>query len=196
MDNKKNKPKFEQNRQRILDAASELFLSGGLSALSVRAIATQAGVSTIGIYSHFDGKQGILDALYIEGFERVIQIMDVDTAGLNKEQQLQQYCHAYLDVAEQFSAHYALIFGAANEVYQPSEEAHAVAVQAFKTLLNLTKAMNQAPISDSQLRQKALQIWAVLHGFVELQKHETAQAIDFDGWRELAISSVLTLLLG
>ena len=56
---------------RILAAASELFLEGGVRALSVRAMANRAGVSTIGIYSHFNGKQGILDALYIEGFEHI-----------------------------------------------------------------------------------------------------------------------------
>ena len=66
---------MSQTRERILHAAGELFLEGGLQALSVRAIAARAGLSTIGIYSHFDGKQGILDALYIEGFERLYRSM-------------------------------------------------------------------------------------------------------------------------
>ncbi|MEM6604761.1 MAG: TetR family transcriptional regulator, partial [Pseudomonadota bacterium] len=56
------------NKERILLAASKLLASGGLASLSVRAIATEAGLSTIAIYSHFQGKQGVLDALYIEGF--------------------------------------------------------------------------------------------------------------------------------
>ncbi|MFT6991153.1 MAG: AcrR family transcriptional regulator, partial [Paraglaciecola sp.] len=61
----------------ILQAATELFLEGGSSALSVRAISKRAGVSTIGIYSHFNGKQGILDELYIEGFEKIFSIVDI-----------------------------------------------------------------------------------------------------------------------
>ena len=62
-------------RTKILNAASELFLEGGGDALSVRAISKRAGLSTIGIYSHFQGKQGILDALYIEGFNHVREAM-------------------------------------------------------------------------------------------------------------------------
>ena len=67
---------MSSNKANILEAASKLFLEGGSGALSVRAIAKQAGVSTIGIYSHFEGKQGILDALYIEGFELVSRLID------------------------------------------------------------------------------------------------------------------------
>ena len=64
------------NKANILRSATELFLDGGVRALSVRAIAARAGVSTMGIYSHFQGKQGILDALYIEGFELVSAAME------------------------------------------------------------------------------------------------------------------------
>ena len=75
-------------RQKILEAASALFLKGGTNALSVRAIAEGAGMSTIGIYSHFKGKQGILDALYIEGVELVEKEMKAadgkSTAGFTK----------------------------------------------------------------------------------------------------------------
>ena len=56
---------MSNNKEKILEAASVLFLKGGSAALSVRAIAKAAGVSTIGIYSYFEGKQGILDVLYI-----------------------------------------------------------------------------------------------------------------------------------
>ena len=65
----------KDTRQKILEAASTLFLKGGTHALSVRAIAEGASMSTIGIYSHFKGKQGILDALYIEGFTLVDEMM-------------------------------------------------------------------------------------------------------------------------
>ena len=54
---------MKPGKENILQAASELFLEGGSAALSVRAIARRAGVSTMGIYSHFEGKQGSLDAL-------------------------------------------------------------------------------------------------------------------------------------
>ena len=67
--------KMITNKGKILQAATTLLLEKGLAGMSVRAIAKLAGVSTIGIYSHFQGKQGILDALYIEGYQHVGEAM-------------------------------------------------------------------------------------------------------------------------
>ena len=47
------------SKSKILMAASELFAENGAGGLSVRAISGRAGLSTIGIYNHFNGKQGI-----------------------------------------------------------------------------------------------------------------------------------------
>ena len=48
----------------------------------MRAISKRAGLSTIGIYNHFNGKQGILDALYIEGFQMVMTAIRVEDKSL------------------------------------------------------------------------------------------------------------------
>ena len=89
-----SKTNAHQNRDKILHAVSELFLVGGLASLSVRSIAKKAGLSTIGIYSHFEGKQGILDALYIEGFERVGAAMQEALGIADAEQQITTACTA------------------------------------------------------------------------------------------------------
>ena len=65
----------DEQGQRILEAASELLSKEGASALSVRRIATAAGCSTMGLYSRFGGKDGVVDELYAEGFERLIAAM-------------------------------------------------------------------------------------------------------------------------
>ena len=71
------------NRQRILDAAHAVFAESGLAGLSVRAIAARAGLSTIGVYSHFKGKCGILLALYADGFARLGDAADIPPAVAN-----------------------------------------------------------------------------------------------------------------
>ena len=38
----------------------------------MRRIAAAAGCSTMGLYSRFGGKDGVVDELYAEGFERLI----------------------------------------------------------------------------------------------------------------------------
>ena len=183
-----------ETRKKILSAASQLFLRGGLAGLSVRAIAREAGVSTIGIYSHFDGKQGILDSLYIEGFQRVAAAMEqASKAGdehTDSRARVLLACNAYLDVAEQYSAHYRLIFGAADDQYQPSAEARDEAERAFKGLLSLTAQTLPNDATPAEVRQRAIKTWAILHGHVGLRQHAVSGQIDMAEWRQWALDAV------
>lgn len=183
------------NRTKILQAASDLFLQGGLQALSVRAIAKLAGVSTIGIYSHFEGKQGILDALYIEGFEKVAAAMDVDEqASLGSSARVLAACQNYWAVAEQYSAHYQLIFGAADNNYTPSPEAQAVAARAFKGLLELAAQTLPNTADPHEIQMHAIKVWAIVHGFVGLKNHAIADELNVVDWRSLALDAVVESL--
>lgn len=49
----------EQTRQRVVEAAYQLFIEQGYSATSIRQIGQRAGVTTGGIYAHFEGKEHI-----------------------------------------------------------------------------------------------------------------------------------------
>ena len=50
-------------RQRILEAALELFSVQGFEATSISQIASAVGIRKASLYSHFENKQAILDAL-------------------------------------------------------------------------------------------------------------------------------------
>ncbi len=56
-----------ETRQRLLDAAAELFAERGIEGSSVDAIAERADRTSGAIYDHFDGKEGLLFAL-LEGW--------------------------------------------------------------------------------------------------------------------------------
>ncbi len=53
----------------LLEAAEEILATEGPSALTVRKVATCAGIAPMGVYSRFSGKQGLLEALFVKGFE-------------------------------------------------------------------------------------------------------------------------------
>lgn len=61
----------EQNRQRILRAASEVFTARGLQA-TLDDVARQAGVGVGTVYRRFPDKEALVDALFEEGFGRVV----------------------------------------------------------------------------------------------------------------------------
>jgi AcrR family transcriptional regulator len=184
------------NKEKILDAASMLFLRGGSAALSVRAIAKAAGVSTIGIYSHFEGKQGILDALYIEGFEAVDRAMSVLEPGLSPVDAVLRAASNYLDLAESRPAHYNLIFGESDSSYVPGSDARLAGAAAFNK--NVALAANLLPDSVSRHDQEfaAMKVWSVLHGAVALAHHAVVEIVDMADWREQVLDTVLLVAEG
>ncbi|PWF46036.1 TetR/AcrR family transcriptional regulator [Massilia glaciei] len=176
---------MDDAKTRILAASSELFLEGGYDALSVRAIAARAQMSTIGIYNHFQGKQGILDALYAEGFERVVCGMDVQDP--DPRAALLHACSNYLEIAERYPAHYDLIYGKSDSAYTPSPAASAVGTRAFDMLHALIARLVPAGTGGAARLDAAMQIWSVVHGFVSLRRHSIAEVVPMDHWHERAL---------
>ncbi|MFK7977545.1 MAG: TetR/AcrR family transcriptional regulator [Halioglobus sp.] len=187
---------MNSSKENILHAASELFLEGGTHALSVRAIAKRAGVSTMGIYSHFEGKQGILEALYIEGFEAVDNAMSVFDQGLAPREAVLAAANNYFDLAERSPAHYSLVFGPSDAGYTPSDAAQQAGAKAFGKLLLLAKTALPEVASDEEAQMAAMRTWSMLHGAVSLRQHAIAEFVQMQNWREEVLESVLMLFDG
>ena len=60
----------------LLKAADTLLASEGASALTVRRIATEAGMSTMNVYSRFGGKDGVVEHLFLQGFALLAEAMN------------------------------------------------------------------------------------------------------------------------
>ena len=67
----KKHPKRTVSRVRILDAAASLFREQGYAAVSLRAIAAEAGMKSGSIYYHFGSKEEIVTEVLNLGIERV-----------------------------------------------------------------------------------------------------------------------------
>lgn len=66
----------QQTRQKIIDAAFEMFASDGYEATSIAAVADKAEVSKGLIYHYFDSKQQVLEAIFDQMVEVGDQILD------------------------------------------------------------------------------------------------------------------------
>jgi len=185
---------MKDTKTKILDAASELFLQGGSNALSVRAISKRAGMSTIGIYSHFQGKQGILDALYIEGFERVSEAMDVLEPDSIPREAVLQASRNYLDVAEKYEAHNRLIFGESDGSYVPSKPAQEIGAKAFFSLVKVVATLLPEETTLEKKQDAALQIWSLMHGFISLKQHAISNIVDMSDWKTRVIKALEILI--
>ncbi|MGB0566263.1 MAG: TetR/AcrR family transcriptional regulator [Alteromonas macleodii] len=179
----------KDTRQKILDAASALFLKGGTNALSVRAIAKGAGMSTIGIYSHFKGKQGILDALYIEGFELVEREM-LAADGNTAAEKVINGCERILSFSEAYTAHYQLIFSSNLKDYTPCDDAAEVSEKVFNTFTTLTTTLIKKDLSTDDKQNMAMQLWALSHGYITLSQHNISNRLADSNWKERALQAI------
>ena len=66
----------EATREALLDAAETLLAALGPDAVSVRAVADKAGVSTRAVYSVFGSKPGLMGALAARGFHRLADLVN------------------------------------------------------------------------------------------------------------------------
>ena len=55
----------------LLSSAADILETEGPDGLSVRRIAAAAKVAPMGVYNHFESKFGIVEALFVQGFERL-----------------------------------------------------------------------------------------------------------------------------
>jgi AcrR family transcriptional regulator len=94
--------KAEQTRAGIVDAAMTLFRAGGYDATTMRAIATEAGVSLGSAYYYFSGKEELVQAFYDQ-----IQVEHAAAAEQSLEQpsfadRLRGVMESFIEVAEPF----------------------------------------------------------------------------------------------
>jgi AcrR family transcriptional regulator len=62
-------------RDRILDAAEELFAERGLAGTAVRDISNQVGLTPASLYNHFSGKQSLYEAVLDRGVRPLVGLM-------------------------------------------------------------------------------------------------------------------------
>ncbi|WP_339531621.1 TetR/AcrR family transcriptional regulator [Pseudomonas mucidolens] len=73
--NSPGRPKDMAKRQAILDAAQTLFLSNGYASTSMDAVALEAGVSKLTVYSHFTDKETLFTAAVVTKCEEQLPVM-------------------------------------------------------------------------------------------------------------------------
>ena len=86
---RKTKEDAEITRQRIINAAREVFLIKGVSRTSLEQIATYAGVTRGAVYWHFANKTELFHAMRDQVFLPLIDRMD-DTLLLNLDKEMSQ----------------------------------------------------------------------------------------------------------
>jgi AcrR family transcriptional regulator len=155
----------------LLDAARDIFVTEGVKGLSVRRLADAAGCTTMAVYSRFKGKDGILGALFDEGFEKLATAQQAISPKLLDQDRLIALCRAYRATALAYPHHYALMMGQFGGELSPTA---ASQLKALSTLEQLTDAVAAMPVMRAKKRalseQVANRLFAFCHGWVSLER--------------------------
>ena len=154
----------------LMKAAADLLASEGPEALTVRRIAANAGCSTMGLYSRFGGKDGVVEQLWLDGFTRLRAAIEASPVTDDPLHDLEQIGVTYRRWALENATTYGIMFNRAVPDFAPSAEAKEQSIRAFVVVVDaVRRAQAKGHFPDAEPEDIAQVVWAVAHGSVSLE---------------------------
>jgi len=156
----------------LLAAAEAVLVRIGPSGLTVRAVAAEAGIAPMGVYNRLGGKDGLVDALLIKGFDRLRAAVELSldpAAGPDMRARFFACGLGYREFALANPHFYAIMFeGILPERDNP--EVEECAKTAFFALVRTVELAAEAGVvAAPDPVEAAQQIWSAVHGAVALE---------------------------
>lgn len=154
----------------LLDAADRLLTTEGAGALTIRRMASEAGVSTMNVYSRFGGKDGVVEQLFINGFALLAERLDAVPTTDDPLADLHGCGQAYRRFALDQPTLYAVMFDRVVPDFDPGEQALATASATLDHLAaRLRRAMEHGLLKPIDPLHAAGIVWSTCHGVVSLE---------------------------
>jgi len=100
----------DELRERILDAARELFVAEGVEAVSMRKVAVKIGYSATTLYNYFEDKEALLHAVCDADFGALHESLKKIGRIADPIERLRKLGQAYIKFAVRYPSHYRLLF--------------------------------------------------------------------------------------
>jgi AcrR family transcriptional regulator len=173
----------------VLSAAREILDEEGPDGFTVRAIAQRANVAPMAIYNHFDGINGVLEALWIEGFGAFRDALTFETS--DSDDDLLHAALAYRSFALENRGLYTVMFMHRFRGFQPSIAAAQLAALTYQTLVtNIERCQHSGLFPDASASDAAQVVWSACHGYVSLELLGINFATDRDATFDLLLSTL------
>lgn len=188
-------------RQKILNAARDLFASHGYEAVTMRAIARKIEYSPTAIYSHFKDKEALISELctvdftvLASGFQRIGRVSD-------PVERLRKIGRAYAEFGLKYINHYRVMFMTPHPAFEPDEkdiekgnpEEDAYAMLKGTIAEGIKAKRFRAGVNDASLAAQT--VWAGIHGVISLEIAKSHD--DWVDWRPVKkrIDSMIDILI-
>ncbi|MGW5684557.1 TetR/AcrR family transcriptional regulator [Nonomuraea sp. NPDC003754] len=159
----------EAVRAAILDATTHLLVAEGPGALTVRRISGAVGCSTKVIYTLFGAKEGLEEALWLEGFARFERALRTGRTSADPLTRLHECGAAYRAYALAEPEYYRVMFQGALPGFVPDAAALAAGRRAFDILYADVASCLEAGQLRGDAQEIADLLWMAAHGATSLE---------------------------
>ncbi len=159
----------EPLRVALLDAAGHLLRAEGPHALSTRRLAAAVGTSTQSIYTLFGAKDGVVRAMYREGFARLAARMRAVAQTDDPLLDLYNLGLAYRDAALASPHLYDVMFGRPVAEFECDDDDRVIARVTHESLRDGIARGVEAGWIVGDPDRIAIHLWVTSHGFVSLE---------------------------
>jgi AcrR family transcriptional regulator len=168
---KKNTYHHGDLKNALIQAGVDILAKDGVSGLSLRKVASKAGVSHSAPYSHFPDKQALIAAISTEGFRQLYERVSAvaEEYKTKPSMQLVEVAWTYVQFALDDRDRFKVMFSGILEKEREYPEFVAEAQRNFQLVKVIVEA-NQAAgvLRNGPSDLVALSAWGIIHGFVML----------------------------
>jgi AcrR family transcriptional regulator len=180
-----------ETRDKILDAARELFVTEGYEGVSMRRVAEKIEYSPTAIYVHFADKNELFRELCRQDFARLQEVMQSTELPSDPAERLRQIGRNYIEFGLHYPNHYVFMFMTPHPAQELDEEDREIVgnpeVDAYALLKWAVEAAIHAGCFRQEVRDAELvsqTLWASVHGVISLNIAKCKDA--WVEWRPLA----------
>ncbi len=175
-------------RARLLEAALRVLASHGPSEIKARSVSSEAGLSTMGVYTYFGGVSELLQAVADEGFNQQLTMFRQVAGTEDPMTDLCAMALACRDFAQGHPHLYDLMFGLSIQGrYSPARGTKTTGIKersaAFQASYAYLRGECVRMVEGKGVRKidpdlMATQLWSALHGFIMLELGGYFDAVD------------------
>jgi len=166
-----------ETRDKILDAARELFVTEGYEGISMRRVAEKIEYSPTAIYVYFADKEQLFRELCHQDYARLAEVFQNSAMSSDPIERIRQIGSTYTEFGVRYPNHYKFMFMTPHPQYlhEPDEEDREVMgnpeVDAYAFLKWAVQQAIDAGCFREELQDAELisqTLWASVHGVISL----------------------------
>jgi AcrR family transcriptional regulator len=144
----------EATKGEILEAAWELVRAEGLAALNLRDLAAKVGMRPPSLYSYFDSKHAIYDAMFLQGNRDLLARYAALPEGQDPVEVLRAGARLFVQFGIEDPARSQLLFMRTIPGFEPSPETYEVAIRVVE--------LSQARMKRCGIPVELFDLWTAL----------------------------------